>query len=362
MTRKQKRLVTIAGLGTVLAVAVGLILFALSSQISFFYSPSQAKEAAVAPGTAFRLGGMVKEGTWTKTGETSDFVVTDGETEMPVRFVGLLPDLFREGQGVVADGALGADGTFAASRVLANAARAIDAGLGRARSTEPPALYSYDPDIGRLAVTTPSYNTAIVAVNQRAFPYGGLDLARLFDGNHDVAANIGGTPPASFGALVATYQARKAEVGALDFEDLLVCTRDLVRDQGEVRRGFQERYRCIFVDEFQDTDPLQAEILMLLAADDPSVRAYRDVQPVPGKLFLVGDPKQAIYRFRRADLSVYEEVKELVVRRGALFVELSTSFRSVPSIQKLVNTAFAPVMVGDREALSARYVPLRPAR
>lgn len=119
MTRKQKRLATIAGLGTVLAVAVGLILFALSSQISFFYSPSQAKEAAVAPGTAFRLGGMVKEGTWTKTGETSDFVVTDGETEMPVRFVGLLPDLFREGQGVVADGTLGADGTFAASRVLA---------------------------------------------------------------------------------------------------------------------------------------------------------------------------------------------------------------------------------------------------
>jgi len=119
VTRKQKRLATIAGLGTVLAVAVGLILFALSSQISFFYSPSQAKEAAVAPGTAFRLGGMVKEGTWTKTGETSDFVVTDGETEMPVRFVGLLPDLFREGQGVVADGALGADGTFAASRVLA---------------------------------------------------------------------------------------------------------------------------------------------------------------------------------------------------------------------------------------------------
>lgn len=119
MTRKQKRLATIAGLGTVLAVAVGLILFALSGQISFFYSPSEAKEAAVAPGTAFRLGGMVKDGTWKKTGEASDFVVTDGQTELPVRFVGLLPDLFREGQGVVADGTLGPDGVFAASRVLA---------------------------------------------------------------------------------------------------------------------------------------------------------------------------------------------------------------------------------------------------
>jgi cytochrome c-type biogenesis protein CcmE len=119
LTRKQKRLATIAGLGTVLVVAVALILFALSNQISFFYSPSQAREAAVAPGTAFRLGGMVKDGTWKKTGEASDFVVTDGETELAVHFVGLLPDLFREGQGVVADGTLGPDGTFTANRVLA---------------------------------------------------------------------------------------------------------------------------------------------------------------------------------------------------------------------------------------------------
>ena len=102
-----------------------------------------------------------------------------------------------------------ASARLGAARVLANAARAIDAGLGRARSTEPPALYSFDPDIGRLAVTTPAYNTAIVAVNQRAFPYGGLDLARLFDGNQDIAANIGGTPPASFGALVRDVNGRR---------------------------------------------------------------------------------------------------------------------------------------------------------
>jgi hypothetical protein len=87
-------------------------------------------------------------------------------------------------------------------RIEANAARAIDAGLGHKASSEPPPLYAYDPDIGRLAVTTPTYNTAIVAVNQNAFPYGGLDLARLFDGQQEVAANIGGRPPASFGLLV----------------------------------------------------------------------------------------------------------------------------------------------------------------
>jgi cytochrome c-type biogenesis protein CcmE len=119
LTRKQKRLATIVGLGSVLAVAVGLILYALSGQISFFYSPSQAREASVTPGTAFRLGGLVKDGTWEKTGEASDFIVTDGESELKVHYVGLLPDLFREGQGIVADGALQTDGSFLASRVLA---------------------------------------------------------------------------------------------------------------------------------------------------------------------------------------------------------------------------------------------------
>ena len=75
-----------------------------------------------------------------------------------------------------------ASARLGAARMQANAARALDAGLGPHAAPAPPALYAYDPDIGRLAVTTPAYNTAIVAVNQRAFPYGGIDLARLFDG------------------------------------------------------------------------------------------------------------------------------------------------------------------------------------
>ncbi len=91
---------------------------------------------------------------------------------------------------------------LAVARVMANAARAVDAGMGSMRGQEPPPLYSFDPDIGRLAVTTPKYNTAIVAVNQKAFPYGGLDLARLFDGEQEVVSNIGGRPPASFGLMV----------------------------------------------------------------------------------------------------------------------------------------------------------------
>ncbi len=119
MTRKQKRLAVIAGLAAVVAVAVGLILIALRDQIVFFYSPSEVKERAVATGTPIRLGGLVKEGSWTRTGETNDFVVTDGETEMAVQFVGILPDLFKDGQGVVAEGSVTPAGTFAATNVLA---------------------------------------------------------------------------------------------------------------------------------------------------------------------------------------------------------------------------------------------------
>ena len=96
-----------------------------------------------------------------------------------------------------------------ASRIQANAARAVAAGLGRMRAEEPPALYAFDPDIGRLAVTTPAYNTAIMAVNQRAFPYGGIEMARLFDGRQDVAGGIGGTPPASFGVWVRDVSGRR---------------------------------------------------------------------------------------------------------------------------------------------------------
>jgi hypothetical protein len=91
---------------------------------------------------------------------------------------------------------------LAAGRVQANAARAIAAGLGARPGAEPPPLYAFDPDVGRLAITTPRYSTAIVPVSQGAFPYGGIDIARLFDGRQEVAGSIGGVPPAAFGLVV----------------------------------------------------------------------------------------------------------------------------------------------------------------
>jgi cytochrome c-type biogenesis protein CcmE len=119
MTRKQKRLAVIAGLAVVLAIATALVLTALRDQIVFFYSPSDVFAREVAPGQAIRLGGLVKEGTWTREGQENLFTITDGGQEIVAHYVGILPDLFREGQGVVAEGSLGPDGRFEASTVLA---------------------------------------------------------------------------------------------------------------------------------------------------------------------------------------------------------------------------------------------------
>ena len=101
---------------------------------------------------------------------------------------------------------------LAASRIQANAARAIAAGLGSVPSAPPPPLFAYDPDVGRLAISTPHYNTAVVPVNQRAFPYGGVELARLFDRNQDVAGPVAGRPPATFGVIVRDSKGGRVHV------------------------------------------------------------------------------------------------------------------------------------------------------
>jgi len=178
----------------------------------------------------------------------------------------------------------------------------------------------------------------------------------------DAGSDLAPLLQAELGETVVEYQRLKERTGRLDFLDLLIRARDLLIQSRSVREHFQERFTHLFVDEFQDTDPLQAEILVLLSADTPEATDWRAVQPYPGKLFIVGDPKQAIYRFRRADVGTYEEVKQLLLRNGAELLQLTTSFRSLPSIQSLVNQAFAPYMDGDQEKLQAGYVPLSPFR
>jgi cytochrome c-type biogenesis protein CcmE len=119
VTPKRKRLWLLVGSLGVLGVAAALVLSALDDNLVFFYSPTQVAEKHVAPDRHFRLGGLVEAGSVKKNGQEVRFTVTDTHKTLPVVYRGLLPDLFREGQGVVAEGSLGADGVFTAREVLA---------------------------------------------------------------------------------------------------------------------------------------------------------------------------------------------------------------------------------------------------
>lgn len=120
MTRKQRRLSMIGAAGATLAIALGLVLWAMSDTIVFFRAPAQVAAEGVEPGVRFRLGGLVETGSIERHGDNvTTFQVTDGGGVVPVRYHGLLPDLFREGQGVVAEGRLDAAGLFVADTVLA---------------------------------------------------------------------------------------------------------------------------------------------------------------------------------------------------------------------------------------------------
>jgi cytochrome c-type biogenesis protein CcmE len=120
MTRKQRRLTLIGTAGVVLLVATVLILTALDSTITFFKSPTAVLADAVKPGTRLKVGGLVESGSVVKSAEQRvRFAITDGNKSIAVTHVGILPDLFREGQGVITEGTLQADGTFAADTVLA---------------------------------------------------------------------------------------------------------------------------------------------------------------------------------------------------------------------------------------------------
>ncbi|MGB3391707.1 MAG: UvrD-helicase domain-containing protein [Pseudaminobacter sp.] len=116
----------------------------------------------------------------------------------------------------------------------------------------------------------------------------------------------------SLDQLLESYQARKRAAAVLDFDDLLIHVRTLVRDHEEVRQAIGQRYRFILVDEFQDTDGIQNEIVFSIAATETRPGQWEKSELRPGALFLVGDPKQAIYRFRGADIEAYELCRQLI--------------------------------------------------
>jgi ATP-dependent helicase/nuclease subunit A len=144
--------------------------------------------------------------------------------------------------------------------------------------------------------------------------------------------------------VVALYEKVKTRRRQLDQLDLLLKLRDLLRDDRTARREYQDMFDHIFVDEFQDTDPLQAEIVLYLCERGARAGSWEEVELSDGKLTLVGDPKQSIYRFRRADVAMYDRVCGIVAREPHLEARLSANFRSVPALIDWFNGCFARVL------------------
>ena len=119
MTPKRRRLWLLLGSLTTLGVAAALVLTALNDNLVFFYSPTQVAEKSIGPERRFRLGGLVEEGSVQKEGQIVRFTITDTNKTLKVTYRGILPDLFREGQGVIAEGSIGPDGIFTAREILA---------------------------------------------------------------------------------------------------------------------------------------------------------------------------------------------------------------------------------------------------
>ena len=151
----------------------------------------------------------------------------------------------------------------------------------------------------------------------------------------------------------------RAQAGRLAFHDLLVRARGLLRHHPEVRASLSERYSHLLIDEFQDTDPIQIELAVLLTAAGGEARPWHELEPAPGRLFFVGDAKQSIYRFRGADISLFLRVRRQMVEAP---LQLTRNFRSVPGILRFVNHLFTALMGEGAEGAQAAYEPLAPAR
>jgi ATP-dependent exoDNAse (exonuclease V) beta subunit len=192
-------------------------------------------------------------------------------------------------------------------------------------------------------------DTSLAAVRTAANAIG--DAVKAFAGclRDEVIADV--VP--LVGEFVERYAKRRRADGVADFDDLLVWARDLLRNP-EVRAYFHRRYSCVLIDEFQDTDPVQAELAMLLTDVDG------DGVPEPGRLVVVGDPKQSIYRFRRADIAIYDQVKFGAMKDGQALIQ--QNFRSTAGVLDWVNDVFASAFGAGEYGVQPAHVPLLAVR
>lgn len=161
---------------------------------------------------------------------------------------------------------------------------------------------------------------------------------------------------------VAYYHELKDKYSILNFQDLLLKSANLLRENPDVRQHFQEKYRTLLVDEFQDTDPIQAEIIFYLTGEQLKEKEWKKLVPRAGSLFIVGDPQQSIYHFRRADISIYNQVKKLIAKSKGKIVRLSTNFRSLHSIGQHINPLFQDLFNCHADEFQPAYSPMQTIR
>jgi ATP-dependent exoDNAse (exonuclease V) beta subunit len=222
----------------------------------------------------------------------------------------------------------------------------------------------------QLLVDEPKFN---VGVGQKPNWGGRIDevrgaLARAESARRTLIADVGAAAledllVAITGLTVRAAADRRRE-GRLEFHDLLVGARDLLRSRPDVSAGLGEQYRYLLIDEFQDTDPIQVELAVRIVSDDAGAGAkpWMDLTFDPGRLFFVGDPKQSIYRFRRADIELFLSVRD---RFAPAPLQLTANHRSVPGIIEWINALFQRLMGSGVDGMQPAYedlVAVRPSQ
>ena len=227
-------------------------------------------------------------------------------------------------------------------------------GLARLAQSVEPSFWTKDPDLGKGVGPSLSREESERRIQ---FARKLLALSRRVD-EQTVEYALAAVLPYAQEVRKTAVQA-----GCLSFEALLVLARDLLRDDPALLDAERERIGMLLIDEFQDTDPLQYDIVLFLAGR----KGERERDPFrvslhPGKLFIVGDPKQSIYRFRGADIVAYEKATARVLAEGGRRVVLRASFRSGADILGPLNSLFRPAFARQAPPLQPRYEPIEPAR
>ena len=154
---------------------------------------------------------------------------------------------------------------------------------------------------------------------------------------------------------VKHFEDIRRELSALNFQDLLMKTAAMLKRYPEVREYFQGKYKCLLIDEFQDTDPIQSEIMFYLTGSNIQEQDWLKLVPKSGALFVVGDPKQSIYRFRRADIDTYNVVKELILKSGGEVLKLTANFRSQEDLGDWFNPTFKKLFPNTYTSYQAEF-------